>query len=161
MSPSEGRNAVSHESGDVPFEDQPTRRIERTEQPEQGESAEDRSGTGGGGPSATEERTGAGPGSTRPTAMREDFGTLADEGRKLWEAVETRIVAPVVHSYPEVARHLGAAGRELIAAFQAAVRNQEQVWRDPRPDSLGEKITVERVEPSGADDEDEQDDDRH
>jgi hypothetical protein len=125
---------MSHDNGDVPFEDQPGGR----------ESAAVEAPT-------TEERTGPHPGSTRPTTMREDFGTLADEGRKLWEAVETKIVAPVIRSYPEMARHLGAASRELVAAYQAAVRSQEQVWREQHPGSAREKITVERVEPSAAD----------
>ena len=100
----------------------------------------------------TEERDGDAPGSTGPTSVREDLGTLADEARKLLDAVESRFVAPLVRSYPEVSRHLGAAGRELAAAVRTAVRGQEQLWRD-RPgsgngaESRQEKITVERVDP--------------
>jgi hypothetical protein len=131
------------DSGDVPFEDQPTRRDAPGDRPRP--VPED-------GP-ATEERTTPHPGSTRPTTMREDFGTLADEGRRLWEAVETRIVAPALRSYPDVVRHLGAAGREVMEAYRSAVRNQEQIWREQHPDSQRENITVERVE--------ERDDDRH
>jgi len=79
--------------------------------------------------------------------MREDLGTLAEEGRKLLEAVETRFVAPLVRSYPEVARHLADAGRELAAAYRSAVRGQEQAWRDqPGPAGQQEKITVERAD---------------
>ena len=131
---------MSQDSGDVPFQDQPARRHQAA-QP---------GGTGAEEPWATEERTSPRPGSTRPTTMREDFGTLADEGRKLWEAVETRIVAPAIRSYPEMAGHLGAAGRELMAAYRAVVRGQERVWREPDPEPRREKITVERIDRSGA-----------
>ena len=83
--------------------------------------------------------------------MREDLGTLADEARKLWSALEARVVAPAVQSYPEVARHLGAAGREVAAAFRSAVRGSEQSWRDGGRRARDkarqqEKITVERVD---------------
>ncbi|WP_143765442.1 DUF5304 family protein [Catenulispora acidiphila] len=99
---------------------------------------------------ASEERTPPGPGSTGPTGVREDLGTLADEARKLWSALEARVVAPAVQSYPEVARHLGAAGREVAAAVRSAVRGSEQSWRDSGAggDKAGqqEQITVERVD---------------
>ena len=99
---------------------------------------------------ASEERTPPGSGSTGPAGVREDLGTLTDEARKLWSALEARVVAPALQSYPEVARHLGAAGREVAAAFRSAVRGSEQSWRDSGPggDKAGqqEKITVERVD---------------
>ena len=98
----------------------------------------------------SEGRDGGRPGSTGPTTIREDLGTLAEEGRRLYEAVETRFVTPLVRSYPEVARHLGAAGREIAAAFRTAVSGQEQAWRDRTgpggADAQQEKITVERVD---------------
>ena len=97
----------------------------------------------------SEERTTPGSGSTGPAGVREDLGTLADEARKLWSALEARVVAPAVQSYPEVARHLGAAGREVAAAIRSAVRGSEQSWRDgPGGDEARqqEKITVERVD---------------
>jgi Family of unknown function (DUF5304) len=149
---------VSQDSGDVPFQDQPIRR-----DPVAGpDGAGDRERDTAEEPRATEERTAPHSGSTRPTTMREDFGTLADEGRKLWEAVETRIVAPAIRSYPEMAEHLGAAGRELMAAYRAVVRGQERVWREQDPDSRREKITVERVDRSGtAAAEPGRDEDRH
>ncbi|MFD0632518.1 DUF5304 family protein [Catenulispora yoronensis] len=83
--------------------------------------------------------------------MREDLGTLAEEARKLWATIEARVVAPAIESYPEVARHLGAAGREVAKAFRSAVRGSEQNWRDggsAGPDGARqqEKITVERVD---------------
>jgi len=118
------------DDGDVPFDDQPGRREPVQEAP------------------ATEERTSARGDSTGPTTIREDLGTFAEEGRKLWEAVETRVVAPMIRSYPDVARHLGAAGREVVAAYRSALRDQEQVWREQHPDSRHEKITVERVDPT-------------
>jgi hypothetical protein len=87
--------------------------------------------------------------------MREDLGTLAEEARKLWSALEARVIGPAVQTYPEVTRHLGAAGRELLAAYRTAVRGQEQAWRDPASGPRQEKITVERVdsgEPAGPQD---------
>ena len=133
------------EEQDIPFEDAPT-------SPEEGPEAE---GEGEGEGQDTDrtdpskDRTPPGPGSTGPAGVREDLGTLADEARKLWSALEARVVAPAVQSYPEVARHLGAAGREVAAAFRSAVRGSEQSWRDgPGGDKARqqEKITVERVD---------------
>lgn len=145
---------------DIPFEDSP---------PRAGHSAGGGQGAeaGAAGPSghaeqhgdaaqsardaaASEERTPRDSGSTGPSGVREDLGTLADEARKLWSALEARVVAPAVQSYPEVARHLGAAGREVAAAFRSAVRGSEQSWRDSGPGGgqtrQQEKITVERVD---------------
>jgi hypothetical protein len=53
----------------------------------------------------------------------------------------------MIRSYPEVARHLGAAGREVLAAYRSTVRNQESVWREQHPEHGQEKITVELVDP--------------
>jgi hypothetical protein len=123
--------------------------------PESGKPDTDRAehtaeNTAGGAAGASEERTPPGPGSTGPTGVREDLGTLADEARKLWATLEARVVAPAVQSYPEVARHLGAAGREVAAALRSAVRGSEQSWRTGGPDGekarQQEKITVERVD---------------
>jgi hypothetical protein len=155
------------EKNDIPFEDSPPRPA-GAEQDGAGAGAETfadkASGTGSSaraepqdktpktenaGQGASEERTVPGPGSTGPSGVREDLGTLAEEARKLWSALEARVVAPAVQSYPEVARHLGAAGREVAAAFRSAVRGSEQSWRDgPGGDTARqqEKITVERVD---------------
>jgi len=152
----------SHDIHDIPFEDSPPSAAgggagakadagakagtdaptgsEQSEQSEQSERSE-RSGR-------SEERTPPGPGSTGPTGVREDLGTLAEEARKLWSAVEARVVTPAVQSYPEVARHLGAAGREVAAALRSVVRGSEQTWRDSGPGGAARKqenITVERV----------------
>ena len=135
------------EKNDIPFEDSPPRPA-GAEQDGAGAGAETfadkASGTGSSaraepqdktpktenaGQGASEERTVPGPGSTGPSGVREDLGTLAEEARKLWSALEARVVAPAVQSYPEVARHLGAAGREVAAAFRSAVRGSEQSWR--------------------------------
>jgi len=80
--------------------------------------------------------------------MREDLGTLAEEASKLWSALEGRFIGPAVRAYPDVTRHLGAAGRELLAAYRSAVGGQEQAWRDAGSGPRHEKITVERVDPS-------------
>jgi uncharacterized protein DUF5304 len=154
-----------NDKNDIPFEDSPPRAAgaehdgagaesftEGASGARSSEQAAQRDKTpktenAGQGPS--EERTVPGPGSTGSAGVREDLGTLADEARKLWSALEARVVAPAVQSYPEVARHLGAAGREVAAAFRSAVRGSEQSWRDgPGGDKAGqqEKITVERVD---------------
>ena len=80
--------------------------------------------------------------------MREDLGTLAEEATKLWSALEARFIAPAARAYPDVTRHLGTAGRELLAAYRSAVGGQEQAWRDAGSGPRHEKITVERVDPS-------------
>lgn len=134
--PTGAEQAEEHE---IPFEDAPASQSEGA-----GETA-DR-------PGPSTDRTPPGPGSTGPTTVREDLGTLAEEARKLWSTIEARVVAPALESYPEVARHLGAAGREVAKAFRSAVRGSEQNWRDGgaghRPDGARqqEKITVERVD---------------
>lgn len=127
------------DEADVSFTDQPSETVPVTDQ-----AAEDGS-----------TRQDSPPrGSTGPTTVREDLGTLADEGRRLLAAVETRFVVPLVESYPDVARHLGSAGREFAAAYRAVVHGQEKEWRGPGGrDSRQEKITVERVdsvEPPGS-----------
>jgi hypothetical protein len=146
---------VSHTSeDDIPFEDIPPQAGGQHD----AAGAESSAGAPGrdapeaehAGGRVSEERTTAGPGSTGPTGVREDLGTLAEEARKLWTALEARVVAPAVQSYPEVARHLSAAGREVAAAFRSAVRGSEQSWRDTGPGGdkarQQEKITVERVD---------------
>lgn len=141
------------EEQDIPFEDVPISGSEP-----QGESGPDGAGTAGDGETTdrtgpSTDRTPPGPGSTGPTTVREDLGTLAEEARKLWSTIEARVVAPAIQSYPEVARHLGAAGREVAKAFRSAVRASEQNWRDggsagPKSDEARpqENITVERVD---------------
>lgn len=154
-----------NEKTDIPFEDSPPRAAgaehdgagaetfadgpSGARSSEQAGQRDKTAKTEGAGQEASEERNVPGPGSTGPAGVREDLGTLAEEARKLWSALEARVVAPAVQSYPEVARHLGAAGREVAAAFRSAVRGSEQSWRDgPGGDKARqqEKITVERVD---------------
>ena len=126
------------------------RRSAGSSKPDAGREDHATGNTAGSAAGASEERTPPGSGSTGPTGVREDLGTLADEARKLWATLEARVVAPAVQSYPEVARHLGAAGREVAAALRSAVRGSEQSWRAGGPDGdkarQQEKITVERVD---------------
>ncbi|GAA1974351.1 DUF5304 family protein [Catenulispora subtropica] len=140
MSDATGRTGEPEEQ-DIPFADEP-----RSANGGEGEGeATDRA-------EPSKDRTPPGSGSTGPTTVREDLGTLAEEARKLWSTIEARVVAPAVESYPEVARHLGAAGREVAKAFRSAVRGSEQNWRDGgaghKSDGARqqEKITVERVD---------------
>jgi hypothetical protein len=149
-----GRNAMSGDdggrgSGDVSFTDQPEEPGTEKRAPESADESAAHTGerTEAGEQTDAGGRTEAGTGSTGPTTMREDLGTLAEEGRKLLAAVETRFVGPLVRSYPEVARHLGAASREIAEAYRSAVHGQERAWREPRgADRQQEKITVERVD---------------
>jgi hypothetical protein len=155
-----------NDKNDIPFEDSPPRAAgaehdgagaETFTEGASGARSSEQAGqrdktpkTENAGQGASEERTVPGSGSTGSAGVREDLGTLADEARKLWSALEARVVAPAVQSYPEVARHLGAAGREMAAAFRSAVRGSEQTWRDSGPGGgqtrQQEKITVERVD---------------
>jgi len=137
---------------DIPFEDIPERGSEAaaSSRDQSAESAEDETSK-----ESSEERTTPGPDSTEPTTVREDLGTLAKEARRLWSSFEARVVAPAIQSYPEVARHLGTAGREVAAAVRSAIRGSEQTWRDSGSGTGGsegsggarqQKITVERVD---------------
>jgi len=172
-------DSAKSEEQDIPFEDAPARATgaaddARGDAPDKTADAkaaqtgatesEQSAGTGTGtgteagteapDPAASKDRTPPGPGSTGPTGVREDLGTLADEARKLWATLEARVVGPAIESYPEVARHLGAAGREIASAFRSVVRGSEQTWRDSGSSgSAGgdgarqqEKIIVERVD---------------
>ena len=146
----EGDGAAAHGAAGASGAESSTAASEGAAQGDAGSGSDTTEKADAGRAEASEERTTAGPGSTGPTGVREDLGTLADEARKLWSALEARVVAPAVQSYPEVARHLGAAGREVAAAFRSAVRGSEQSWRTGGPDGdkarQQEKITVERVD---------------
>jgi len=144
---------------DIPFEDVPERGSEPAKAADSADSAQATSADSAEDETSTEspkERTSPGPGSTGPTTVREDLGTLAEEARRLWSSFEARVVAPAIQSYPEVARHLGTAGREVAAALRSAIRSSEQTWRDSDSGGTGggegsggerhQKITVERVD---------------
>ncbi|MBH1936216.1 DUF5304 domain-containing protein [Streptomyces sp. AV19] len=49
------------------------------------------------------------------------------------------VVEPVVERNPEVFDHLASAGSELLAAYRAAVRGQEQRWTRGAADDRGGK----------------------
>ncbi len=68
---------------------------------------------------------------TRARAVRDDPESLGDEARKLWNAVRTQFVEPLLHNYPEAAGHLSNAGGELASAVRSLIRGSEQVWAGP------------------------------
>src|ERR1051326_7506729 len=118
------------EEEDIPFEDIPERGNDGAQSSGTAESSQQEPHVGERGKESSKERTSPGPGSTEPTTVREDLGTLAEEARRLWSSFEARVVAPGIQSSPEVARPLGAAGREVAAALRSAIRGSEQTWRD-------------------------------
>ncbi|PJE98558.1 hypothetical protein CUT44_07660 [Streptomyces carminius] len=61
-------------------------------------------------------------------------------------------VEPVVERNPRVFDHLAAAGGELLAAYRAAVEDQERRWTSPGTDR--ERIDLERTGPEGTGGED-------
>jgi hypothetical protein len=68
---------------------------------------------------------------TRAKSVRDDPESLGDEARKLWNAVRTQFVEPLLHNYPEAAGHLSSAGGELVSAVRSLIRGSEQVWAGP------------------------------
>ena len=82
---------------------------------------------------------------TRTESVRDDPESLGDEARKLWDAVLTQFVEPVVRSYPEAANHLSNAGAELASAVRALIRGSEQLWAGSDP-KTAEPSTTDVVE---------------
>ena len=68
---------------------------------------------------------------TRAHSVRDDPESLGDEARKLWNAVRSQFVEPLLHNYPEAAGHLSNAGGELASAVRSLIRGSEQVWAGP------------------------------
>jgi len=68
---------------------------------------------------------------TRAKSVRDDPESLGDEARKLWNAVRTQFVEPLLRNYPEAAGHLSNAGGELASAVRSLIRGSEQVWAGP------------------------------
>jgi len=68
---------------------------------------------------------------TRAKSVRDDPESLGDEARKLWDAVRTQFVEPLLRNYPEAAGHLSSAGGELASAVRSLIRGSEQVWAGP------------------------------
>jgi hypothetical protein len=81
-------------------------------------------------PGASEE-PGYAPDWTRAQSVRDDPESLGDEARKLWNAVRTQFVEPLLRNYPEAAGHLSNAGGELVSAVRSLIRGSEQVWAGP------------------------------
>jgi hypothetical protein len=65
---------------------------------------------------------------TRTESVRDDPESLGDEARKLWDALRSQFVEPVLRSYPEAAGHLSNAGAELASAVRSLIRGSEQLW---------------------------------
>ena len=82
---------------------------------------------------------------TRTESVRDDPESLGDEARKLWDAVLTQFVEPVVRSYPEAATHLSNAGAELASAVRSLIRGSEQLWAGSGP-KTAEPSTTDVVE---------------
>lgn len=68
---------------------------------------------------------------TRAKSVRDDPESLGDEARKLWDAVRTQFVEPLLRNYPDAAGHLSNAGGELVSAVRSLIRGSEQVWAGP------------------------------
>ncbi|MGW0664915.1 DUF5304 family protein [Streptodolium elevatio] len=69
----------------------------------------------------------------------ESADRLAEEARRLAEAVAAqlggvreevreKVVEPLIRRHPEAAAHLGAAGAELLAAYRSFVADKERRW---------------------------------
>ena len=87
---------------------------------------------------------------TRTESVRDDPESLGDEARKLWDALRSQFVEPVLRSYPEAAGHLTNAGAELASAVRSLIRGSEQLWAggtDPgNADPSGAPDVVEVLE---------------
>ena len=68
---------------------------------------------------------------TRTESVRDDPESLGDEARKLWDAVRTQFVEPMLRNYPDAADHLSSAGVELASAVRSLIRGSEQLWAGP------------------------------
>jgi hypothetical protein len=93
---------------------------------------------------------------TRTQSVRDDPESLGDEARKLWDAVRSQFVEPLLRNYPEAAGHLSSAGTELASAVRSLIRGSEQLWagpgpRDPDP-SAATDVVVEVLEDEAPDD---------
>lgn len=65
---------------------------------------------------------------TRTESVRDDPESLGEEARKLWDALRSQFVEPILRSYPEAAGHLSSAGVELASAVRSLIRGSEQLW---------------------------------
>jgi len=93
---------------------------------------------------------------TRARAVRDDPESLGEEARKLWDAVRSQFVEPLVRNYPEAAGHLSSAGAELASAVRSLIRGSEQLWagsgpRDADASAAADVVEVLDDEPPGGD----------
>jgi len=65
---------------------------------------------------------------TRTESVRDDPESLGEEARKLWDALRSQFVEPMLRNYPEAAGHLSSAGAELASAVRSLIRGSEQLW---------------------------------
>jgi hypothetical protein len=65
---------------------------------------------------------------TRTESVRDDPESLGEEARKLWDALRSQFVEPILRNYPEAAGHLSSAGVELASAVRSLIRGSEQAW---------------------------------
>jgi hypothetical protein len=84
---------------------------------------------------------------TRPQSVRDDPESLGEEARKLWDAVRSQFVEPLLRNYPEAAGHLSSAGGELASAVRSLIRGSEQLWagsvpRDSDPSAATDVVEV-------------------
>ncbi|MEE1942472.1 DUF5304 family protein [Streptomyces sp. TRM 70361] len=103
------------------------------------------------------ERYGTPPGSAAEELRRladAVTGKLAELGGPVARGVVQQFVTqaraavePVVERNPRVFDHLAAAGGELLAAYRAAVEDQERRWTSPGTDR--ERIDLEETGPGG------------
>jgi hypothetical protein len=85
---------------------------------------------------------------TRTESVRDDPESLGEEARKLWDALRSQFVEPILRSYPEAAGHLTSAGVELASAVRSLIRGSEQLWaggagpRDADPSGAPDIVEV-------------------
>jgi hypothetical protein len=83
---------------------------------------------------------------TRTQSVRDDPESLGVEARKLWDAVRSQFVEPLLRNYPEAAGHLSSAGGELASAVRSLIRGSEQLWAGSGPRSADAPAEADVVE---------------
>ena len=83
---------------------------------------------------------------TRTQSVRDDPESLGEEARKLWDAVRSQFVEPLLRNYPEAAGHLSSAGGELASAVRSLIRGSEQLWAGSGPRSADPSAAADVVE---------------
>ena len=87
-----------------------------------------------------------GPDWTRAQSVRDDPESLGAEARKLWGAVYSQFLEPLVQNYPDAAGHLSKAGEELASAARSLIRGSEQLWAGSGPSSADPSTATDVVE---------------